>query len=118
MGRMADVIAPENAGRDAPDGQHLPALGELLREDHALRDLEPRREAIRRLRARVGRDDVPEQNRLREPEFGEDTVDDRGRRFGRSRPRQLALGGERNARNAGAPIARRLADEQQRGIRT
>jgi hypothetical protein len=113
---MPDVFASERPSGDAPHRKHLPALRELFCEDHALVDLTPRRDAVGRRGARVRRYDVPEQNGLGELEFGEDTVDDGGRRLGGARPGQLALGGERNARNAGTPIARRLADEQDRGI--
>jgi hypothetical protein len=44
-------------------------------------------------------------------------VDDRGRRLGRRRARQLALGRERDAGDAGAAVAGGLADEQQRRFR-
>jgi hypothetical protein len=96
------------------DRQHAPAGGELVREHAALGDLAARRSAIRRLGARMGRHDVPEQHLVAQAELGEDAVDDRGRRLRRARARQLPLGGERDARDAGAAIAGRLADEEER----
>lgn len=62
------------------------------------------------------RHDVPEEHGVGELEFGEHAVDDgRGRLAGRL-PGELALRGERNARDARAAISRRLPDEQQRRV--
>ena len=54
---------------------------------------------------------------LGEPELAEHAVDDRRRRLGRARAGQLPLGGERDPRDAGAAVAGRLADEQDRRVR-
>src|SRR5205823_11852234 len=78
----------------------------------AVLDLAARRRAVRALVARVRRDDVPEENLVLEVELGEHAVDDRRRRLGRPRPRELPLRGERNPRDTRAAIAGRFADEQ------
>src|SRR5262245_45237947 len=63
----------------------------------------------------MGRNDVPEEHVLLEPELLEPPVDDRRRRLGRAVSGQLALRGEGNAAHPGAPIAGRLTDEEQLG---
>src|SRR6478609_12195131 len=60
------------------------------------------------------RDDVPAERLPLEAELGERVADDRGRGLGGPTPGQLTLRGERNPRHAGAAIAGRLADEEQR----
>ena len=61
-------------------------------------------------------DDVPEQHAVREPELGEHAVDDRGRRLGGPSARQLPLGREGDAGDAGAAVPRSLADEHERRV--
>src|SRR6185437_8971688 len=55
--------------------------------------------------------DVPQQHLVLDPELGEDAVDDRRARLGRPLPRELALGGEGEAADTRAAIARSLADQ-------
>ena len=65
---------------------------------------------------RVRRHDVPEQDVLLARELAQHPVDDRGRRLGRPGAGDLALGGERQAADARAAPAGRLADEQERRV--
>jgi hypothetical protein len=64
------------------------------------------------------RDDVPEQHLLGEPEFCGDALHCRGGHLGRSCPGQLPLRGEGNPGDAGAAVAGRLADEEERRRRS
>src|SRR5581483_8624131 len=57
------------------------------------------------------RHDVPEQHVLLDAELREHAVDDRRRRLRRAVAGQLPLGGERDAADARAAVAGRLADE-------
>jgi hypothetical protein len=65
----------------------------------------------------VGRDDVPKQHVLLETELGQHAVNDRRGRLRRAGTGELALGRERQARDAGAPVSGRLADEDDRRVR-
>lgn len=109
---MTDIRAAERIVCDPADCQHATAGGQLVGEDSTLRDLTPRRSAVRALRSRVRGDDVPEQNVLLRAELGEDAVDDRGRRLRRAVAGEEPLRGERDPGHTRAAIARRLADEQ------
>jgi hypothetical protein len=60
--------------------------------------------------------DVPEENSVLERELGEHPVDHRRRRLCRPAARELPLGGEGNPGNACAAVARRLADDEDRGV--
>jgi hypothetical protein len=62
----------------------------------------------------VGRDDVPAEGF--QLEFVEHAPDDRGRRLGGPAAGQLALRRERDPRDAGAAVAGRLSDEQDRRV--
>lgn len=116
MRRMADVGRAERRLGDAADGEHAAAARELARERQPGLDLPPCRRPVRGGGAGMRRHDVPEEHGVGELEFGEHAVDDgRGRLAGRL-PGELALRGERNARDARAAISRRLADEQQRRV--
>ena len=106
---MPDIGRPGHAGGEPPDGDQQAVLGELFEEGLRGEDLEPGRAAIRGLRPGMGGDNVPAEHV--ETELGKNTLDDRGRRFGRPAAGELALGGEWEARDAGASIARRLADQ-------
>jgi hypothetical protein len=114
---MAHVGSVERRLRDPPDREHHAPTGELAGERHAGLDLAARRRAIRGCGAGVRRHDVPEEHGICQLERVEHAVDDRGRRLGRRRARQLALGRERDAGDAGAAVAGGLADEQQRRFR-
>jgi hypothetical protein len=63
----------------------------------------------------VGGDDVPEEHCRLQTELLENAVDDRRRRLGRATAGELPLGREGDAREAGATVAGRLADEEQAG---
>ena len=75
-------------------------------------DLGAGRLPVRLRRARMRRDEVPEQDVVLEPELRERPLHDRRGRLRRPAAGQLALGGERNPRDARAAVAGRLADEQ------
>jgi hypothetical protein len=63
----------------------------------------------------MGRHDVPAEHVFFEVEFAQRRADDRRGRLGEAATSQLSLGGERQAADPGAAIARRLADEQEPG---
>ena len=65
----------------------------------------------------MGRDDVPQENVVGEAELGERALDDRRGRLARPAARELALGRERDSRDARAAVARCLADEQDARVR-
>src|SRR3954447_19532440 len=112
MAGMADVRRFKNGFRDASDGDHAAPSRKRSCEGEACRNLVPAWRAVRALGARMRRDDIPEEDAVLEPELREHSVDDRGAPLGRPGARQLALGRERNPGDAGASIARGLADEQ------
>jgi hypothetical protein len=62
------------------------------------------------------RDEVPEQHAVLEPELGQRSLHDRRRRLRRPVTGELALGRERDPRDACAAVAGRLADEQDAGF--
>lgn len=111
---MANVWGAEGFLRDAPDGDHPPAARKLADVRQPGFDLLSRGAAVRASRARMRRDDVPEQNIILELELSQDTVDDGRRRLGRACAGELALRGKRDARDARSAIAGCLADEQDR----
>lgn len=116
---MADIRSTQNGVREAADGDHATAVRDPIDEEQSRADLRVSRAAVRVRPARpvrVRRDNVPEQHLLLDPELGEHAVDDRRRRLGRAAAGQLALGGEGDARDPRAAVARRLADEQQRRL--
>src|SRR5438105_4793732 len=114
---MADVRRPEDRGREPPDGDDVAPAGQLDEERQRGGDLLLPGPAVRPVRAGMGRDDVPEQYIVFEPELGEDAVDDRRGRLGGPRPGQLPLRGEGNAAPPGAAVAGRFSDEDRRGVR-
>ena len=115
MRRMADVFGSQSGRGDPPDGDHPAAGGQGFGEGQASGHLIGRRRAVRGRGAGMGRDDVPEQHLVGQPQFGKNAVDDRRCRLGRPRSRQLAFGGERDPGDPGAAVARRLADQQKWG---
>jgi len=113
---MTDVRRSGGRGREPPHRDDAPPAHELGEERLGRRDLGSRRRPVRARGARMRRHDVPEQDVLREAEAPEDAVDDRRRRLGRTAAAELPLGGERQAADAGAAVAGRLADEQKRRV--
>src|SRR5436309_575973 len=111
---MADVGGARDALCEPADRDHPAATCEPNEEKDARVDLGPGRPAVRGRRARMGRDDVPAEDVGPAPELVEGGTDDGRGRLGRAGPRQLALGGERDAADARSPVARRLAYEQDR----
>src|SRR5256884_3997150 len=114
MGGMSDVRGAGDPRGEPADRDHAAAAGQLLQEQPRGVDLAPGRESIRRLCARVGRDDVPAEDV--QVELSEDPPDDGRRRLGGAAAGELTLGGERETGDSGAPVACRLADEQNRGL--
>ena len=112
MGRMPDIRGIGNAGGEPADGDQAAVLGELLEEGPGSADLEPGRAPVRRLRSWVGGHDVPAQGV--QLEFGEDALDDRGRRLRRPAAAELTLRRERKTRDPGTSIPRSLTHEEQR----
>ncbi len=72
-----------------------------------------RRRPVRALGARVRRHDIPEEDVALDSELCEHRVDDGRGRLGRPGAGELALGGQRNARDARPAIAGRLGDEEE-----
>ena len=108
MGRMTDVFGPERGAPRGARSRPRAGPGELF-----ARSTTPC--AISRLvGGAIRRRSVPgcvgttfqRSTCVGEPELGEHAVHDRGRRLGRPGPGQLALRGERDARNARAAVAR------------
>ncbi len=64
----------------------------------------------------MGRDDVPQQDVFLDAEIAEDAVHDRRRRFGRACAGELALGGERDPRDACTAVPGGLADKEERRV--
>ena len=114
MGGVPDVGDTECLCCHSADADNATARRQHLDEAAARLDLRPGRRTVRRRRARMRGDDVPEQDGALETEVVQRALHDRRRGLRQSRPRQLALRRERKARNAGAAVAGRLADEQQR----
>jgi hypothetical protein len=101
--------------REPTDCDRPAAGGELHEEVHRLQYFGLRGRAVRqRLAGTVGvrRDDVPQQDVVLELELREHAPDDRRRRLGRAGAGELALGRERQAADARAAVAGRLADKQ------
>ena len=117
MRRVAQVRAAQHAVCQAAHRKGTAAAREGVEERAAVLDLHPRRPPIG---IRVfgpmwmGRDDVPEQNVLLEPEIGENAVHDRRGCLGGPGARQLPLGRERDAAEPGSAISRGLTDEEER----
>ena len=109
---MADIRIAEDKVGQPPHGDHPAVAGELAKERQPGLDLGPRRTAIRGLRAGMGGNDVPEEHLLFDPELGKRAMHDRRRGLGRPGTGQLTLGGEGDARDAGAAVAGGLADER------
>jgi hypothetical protein len=108
---MADVWGPGDPFGKPPHGENPAAARQFLQERKRVGDLGHSRTAVRSFRARVCRDDVPAERV--ELELPQRPLDDRRSRLRRAASGHLALGRERDARDAGAAIARRLADEEQ-----
>jgi hypothetical protein len=113
---MSHVGSAENALCQPPDRDHPTPGGELPQKRRGRVDFDPRRPAVRRGCARMSRDDIPEEHVVFQAELAQDAVDDRRARLARPRSRQLPLRRERDPGDAGAPIPRRLADEEERRI--
>ena len=114
---MADVRRVERRLRDAADGEHAAAARELSGERQPGLDLR----AASACGSTVA---VPgcvgttfhRSTASLEAELVEHAVDDRRRRLAGRLSRELPLGGERDAGDARAAVAGRLADEQQRRV--
>src|SRR5689334_18462912 len=94
-----------------PDGQNAPPRGHLPEKRRPRQDFLVARAAVRSLRPRMGRDDVPAEGL--DPQLGEDAPDDRRRRLGRAAAGELPLGGERDPRDARSPVPGGFSDEQE-----
>src|SRR5262245_57980272 len=110
MRRVPYARGAGRGGCDAADSDHGAPGGNRVEKAETGVDLAPGRRAIRAMRARMGRDDVPEQDVVIEPVLGENAVDDRRRRLGRPGSRQLPLGREGESGDTCTAIAGRLAD--------
>ena len=108
---MADVFGSQSGRSDPPDGDDLAPCGQGLSEREPGDHLSSGRGPVRALGAGMGRDDVPEQHLALQAELGQDAVDDRRRGLGRAGARELALGREGDAADAGTAVAGGFADE-------
>ena len=113
MGRMADVRGARDPLGKPADSDEAAAFGEFLEKRPRGLHLVVGRLSVRRLRAWVGRHDVPAQGV--ELELPQNSLNDGGRPLGWTSPGELALGGERNPGDACSSVPGRLADEEHRG---
>lgn len=115
---MVDVGPSHDAVRDPSDRQDPATAGELVEEGEARPDLGDGRRPVGvgpTGQMRMGRDDVPKEHVRDEAKLGEHASDNGCRGLARGSACQLALGGERDAAHARAPVARRFPDEEDRG---
>src|SRR2546425_1083720 len=112
MGWMADCRGSGDRGGEPPDGQDAASRGQLLEERARGLDLAAGWAPVRGRDAWMGRDDVPAE--CVELQFREDALHDRGACLARPASGQLTLGGERDAGDSGAAVARRLTHEEER----
>src|SRR4051794_23142517 len=112
MARMADVRGARHGLGETAHGEHEAASRQLLEEVPAGEDFGTRRGAVRTLGARMGGHDVPAERVAGDADLFERRTDNRRRRLRWPGARELPLGGEREAADAGAAVAGRLADEQ------
>src|SRR2546422_5286442 len=110
---MADVRGARNPLCEPTDGDEAAALGQLLEKRPRGLHLAVCRCPVRALRAGVRRYDVPAQGV--ELELAERSLDDGRRRLGRTTPGELALGRERNPRDARSAVSGGFADEEDHG---
>jgi hypothetical protein len=118
VGGVPDVRSAEHGMSQAPDCDHTPSTGELDEKCPPTVDLDTRRAPIRVRTAgqmRMRRHQVPEKDVLLEAQVGEDAMDDGRGGLAGSATRQLTLGCERDAADARAAIAGRLADQKETG---
>jgi hypothetical protein len=111
---MTHTRASDRTLRDPTHSDGRAPLPEGCEKPHAGENLGTTGHAVRGLGSRMRRDDIPEQNVLDHPEPGKYPVHDGRTRFSRACASELPLGREGNSRDAGAPAAGRLADEQRR----
>jgi len=116
VARMANIRRAGRSLGDSADRDHLSSPCQALEEPLTGRDLGVGRVAIRALGSGVRGDDVPAEGFAGDAERHERLADDRRGRFRRAAPRQLPLRGEGKSADAGASVARRLADEEQRSV--
>jgi hypothetical protein len=113
---MANIGRAGRSLGDSADRDHLSSPCQALEEALTGRDLGVGRVAIRALGSGVRGDHVPAERVVGDAKRHERLADDRRGRFRRAAPRQLPLRGEGKPADAGASVARRLADEEQRGL--
>ena len=113
MRRVTDARHAERALGDPPDGDDTPTPCQSSHEPTPGLDLVRGRETVRRRGAWMRRHDVPEEDGDRQTQLCQNALHDRRRRLRRTRAGELPLRGERDPRDAGAAVARRLADEQE-----
>jgi hypothetical protein len=113
---VADVRSVEDGLREPPDRDHAAAAREAVQVREASPDFLARRPPVG-IRTtglvRMRRNDVPEQDVLRQSELGEHAVNDRRAGLRRSGAGELALRGERDAGDPRTEVAGSLADEQE-----
>jgi hypothetical protein len=108
---MPDIGRTGDPGGEAPDRDQPAVFGDVVEEGARGEDLREGRAPVRGLRARMGGNDVPAERV--ELELRENALNHGGRRLARPDAGELALGGERKARDAGAPIAGSFTNEKQ-----
>jgi hypothetical protein len=116
---MAHVGGAGRLLREPPDRDDEPGADNGVEESGGRFDFGTRRPPVRVRAARLvrmGRDDVPEQNLVLDPEADERALDDRRRCLAWSAAGQLALGGERDPRDARAPVAGGFPDQDDGSI--
>jgi hypothetical protein len=117
--RMTNVWSFHDTGREPADRNDTAVSRHRVEKRRRCLDLGPGGPPIRARFAasvRMRRHDVPEQNALFEPQLGEHAVDNSRSRLRGPGSRQLTLGRKRQTGDTRASIARRFADEQNRGI--
>src|SRR6266480_5847607 len=111
MARMPQIWGASGLGREAAHGQDPAARGDFFEEGPGGGYFSPGGPSVRRGRAGMRRHDVPAERF--ECQLAERPLEDGRGRLGRPLARQLPLGRERDAGNAGAAVAGGLADEKQ-----
>ena len=108
---MPDVRGARGARGDPSDGDRDAPSQDLVEERRCRFDLVAPRRAVRALRSRMRRHDVPQQDVLFDAEPGKDAVNDGRARLRRAGARDLSLGRERQPAHTRPAVAGRLADE-------
>ncbi len=108
---MAHIGATECCVSDPSDRYDESPTGQLAGKRNPSGNFGGGWRTIRTRVAGMGWHDVPEQHVICDAELGKDAMDDRGCCLGRPLARHLTLRRQRQTRDTGATVARRLGDQ-------